>query len=139
VEHLFTAADAQGRVTFTPMGERHLRLLDEYKAAMSSLRASLHADSHQFRPEPGIYSPYGVMYGFSSNLLEHMTLKALQPEAERRFSLEDVFTDAGHGAGRLAWVSGWRRLPHVSAEVQKLYEYPQQFAVQIFERTAGVL
>lgn len=139
IEHLFIAADADGRVTLTPMGERHLRLLGEYRASLSSLGTALHEDCRQFRPEPGIYSPYGVMYGFSSNLLEHMTLKALQPEAERRFSLEDVFTDGGHGAERLAWVSGWRRLPHVSAEVQKLYEYPQEFAAGIFGRVETVL
>lgn len=139
IDHLFTTTDAAGHVTCTPLGLRHLGLLQEYQASMVRLRAALHEDCRQFRPVAGAYSPYGVLYGFSSNLLEHMTLKALQPDAERRFSLEDVFTDGGHGAERLAWVSGWRRLPHVGTEVQKLYEYPQQFAEEIFDRLAAVL
>ena len=53
----------------------------------------LHDDCPQFRPVDGAYSPYGALYGFSSNLLEHMALKTLQPDADTHFSLEDVFTD----------------------------------------------
>ena len=44
--------------------------------------------------------------------IEHMALKALQHDAETRFSLEDVF-DAWRHAGKLAWVNGWRKLPHI--------------------------
>jgi hypothetical protein len=61
-----------------------------------------------------------------------MALKATQPTAVTRFSLEDVFV-AGE-ADKLAWVSGWRRLPHVPREVLKLFEYPQQFAADVFDR-----
>ncbi len=45
-----------------------------------------------------------------------------------------MFTDGDASSGKLAWVSGWRKLPHISQQVQKLYEYPQQFAEEIFER-----
>ncbi len=61
-----------------------------------------------------------------------MALKTLQPDALTRFSLEDVFD--GGDAGKLAWVSGWRKLPHIKREVAKLFEYPQQFAEDIFAR-----
>jgi hypothetical protein len=138
IEHLFIASDNEGRASHTPMGERHLRLLREYAVLMPRMAESLNADCRYFRPVPGSYSPYGVMFGFSSNLLEHMTMKALQPGAETRFSLEDVFADGDAGSGKLAWVSGWRRLPHITAEVQKLYEYPQQFAEDIFLRIEQV-
>jgi hypothetical protein len=134
IEHLFIATDRDGREVHTPMGERHLRLLGAYAVLLPRMAASLDEDCRRFRPVPGCYSPYGVMFGFSSNLLEHMTMKALQPEAETRFSLEDVFADGEAGSEKLAWVSGWRRLPHMTAEVQKLYEYPQQFAEDIFLR-----
>jgi hypothetical protein len=73
-----------------------------------------------------------VLYGFSSRLLEHMALKATQPNAATRFSLEDVFV-AGD-ADKLAWVSGWRKLPHVPRDVVKLFEYPQRFAEEAFAR-----
>jgi hypothetical protein len=79
------------------------------------------------------------MYGFSNNLLEHMAVKTLQSDTETRFSLEDVFARDGDGAARLAWVAGWRRLPHISPEVLKLYEYPQQFAEAVFKRIEDAL
>ena len=139
IEHLFVAMDQSGAATLTPMGQRHLQLVREYTELIGRVVPLLHEDCMQFRPMRDAYSPYGVMYGFSSNLMEHMAIKTLQPEAETRFGLEDVFADAGDGAGRLAWVSGWRRLPHMPDEVQKLYEYPQQFAEDIFERIVQAL
>ncbi|HET8697021.1 MAG TPA: hypothetical protein VFO94_06035, partial [Gammaproteobacteria bacterium] len=54
-----------------------------------------------------------------------------------RFSLEDVFTDGG--ADKLAWVSGWRNLPHIPLDVLKLFEYPQAFAEEMFERVEQAL
>jgi hypothetical protein len=134
IEHLFIATDAQGRTAYTPTGSRHLELLREYAALVARLAQPLHADCAQFRPVAGTYSPYGVMYGYASNITEHMSVKVLQPEPVTRFSLEDVFTDGGADADRLAWISNWRRLPHISPDVQKLYEYPQQFAEEIFAR-----
>jgi len=139
IEHLFVTTDADGHANLTPMGERHVRLLRNYVALIQRLSMPLHEDVPQFRPVSGVYSPYGVMYGFSSNIMEHMALKTLQPEAETRFSLEDVFAEGTAGAERLAWVSGWRKLPHMSQEVQKLYEYPQQFAEEIFGRVVQAL
>jgi hypothetical protein len=81
----------------------------------------------------GGYSPYGVIFGLPSNLIEHMALKTLEHDAESRFSLEDIFADTGDDA-RLAWVNGWRKLPHIDPEVQRLYDYPHQFAEDIYNR-----
>jgi len=139
IEHLFITADEGGTPMLTPMGQRHVRLVDQYVALMTRLGPSLLEDHRQFRPEPGSYSPYGVMYGFSSNIIEHMAIKALQPDAETRFSLEDVFAEEGARTERLAWVSAWRQLPHVPQEVRRLYEYPQSFAEEIFARLARTL
>jgi hypothetical protein len=133
IEHLFIETDHEGHVGYTPMGLRHLRLLDEYGALLGRVSTPLHEDCSRFRP----YSPYGVLYGFSSRLLEHMALKATQPNAVTRFSLEDVFV-AGD-ADKLAWVSGWRKLPHVPRDVVKLFEYPQRFAEEVFARIERAL
>jgi hypothetical protein len=138
IEHLFVNTEGQ-RVVFTPMGRRHVQLVQQYATHIERLAPSLLEDCPQFRPARGTYSPYGIMYGFSSNILEHMALKTLQPDAQTRFTLEDVFADSGHGAQRLAWVRGWRRLPHVPPEVVKLYEYPQAFAEGIFGRIEQAL
>ena len=137
VEHLFTTTDTRGRAVYTPMGERHVRLLDEYTALIGRVTEELYEDCEQFRPVDGGYSPLGAIYGFSSNLLEHMALKSAARDAVTRFALEDVFR-AG-GADKLDWVNGWRKLPHVDPQVAKLYAYPQAFAEQIFARVECAL
>jgi hypothetical protein len=63
-----------------------------------------------------------------------MALKTLERDAETRFGLEDVFTDGDTSAAKLAWVDGWRKLPHIDPGVQRLYDYPQQFAEDIYDR-----
>jgi hypothetical protein len=72
-----------------------------------------------------------------------MALKASQPDATTPFSLEDVFEHVligeDAGAGRLAWVSGWRKLPHLTREVEKLFDYPQHFAEDMFDRIEHAL
>jgi hypothetical protein len=137
IEYLFVAPDSSGRAAYTPMGQRHLRLLQQYEASIPHVAKALLEDCTRFRPMPGAYSPYGVLYGFSSRLLEHMALKATQPNAVTRFGLEDVFV--GGDADKLAWVSGWRNLPHVPRDVVKLFEYPQRFAEAVFERIEHAL
>jgi hypothetical protein len=139
IQHLFVSTDEDGQAALTAMGRRHVNLVERYIELIRQLAPLLHEDLPSFRPMPGHYSPYGVMYGFSSNILEHMTLKAMQPGAEIRFSLEDVFNGEPCTEAKLAWVSGWRQLPHVPAEVLKLYEYPQQFAEAIYNRMEPVL
>ena len=66
-----------------------------------------------------------------------MALKASQPDAATHFGLEDVFV--GGDTDKLVWVSGWRKLPHLQREVEKLFDYPQQFAEDIFDRIEQAL
>jgi hypothetical protein len=137
IEHLFITTDRDGHAVYTPRGQRHVRLVQEYAARIGRVSKPLYDDCPQFRPVAGAYSPYGVLYGFSSNLIEHMALKALQPDAVTHFSLEDVFV-VGH-ADKLAWVNGWRKLPHLKREVETLFDYPQQFAEDMFNRIEDAL
>ena len=137
IEHLFITTDRDGHVVYTPMGRRHVQLLEEYEARIARLSKPLFDDCPHFRPVAGTYSPFGVLYGFSTDLLEHMTLKVLQPDAVTRFGLEDVFVEGD--TDKLAWVSGWRKLPHLTREVQRLFDYPQQFAKDIFDRIENAL
>jgi hypothetical protein len=134
IEHLFVAADRDGQAAYTSMGRRQVRLLAEYGSLIARLTQSLHEDCRHFRPQAGAYSPYGAIFGNPTNLVEDIALKSLQPGTETRFSLEDVFADDGLREDKLAWVAGWRQLPHIDPEVQQLYAYPQEFAEQIFER-----
>jgi hypothetical protein len=137
IEHLFITTDGEGHVVYTPMGRRHVQRLQEYETRISRLSKPLYDDCQHFRPVEGAYSPYAVLFGFSSNLLEHMALRTLQPDAVTHFSLEDVFADGE--ADKRAWVSGWRKLPHITREVARLFEYPQQFAEEIFARIEHAL
>ena len=137
IQHLFVTTDRDGHAAYTPMGRRHVQLLHEYETRIDGVATPLSEDCPRFRPVHGAYSPYGILYGFSSHLIEHMALKASQPDAATPFSLEDVF--AGGDADKLAWVSGWRKLPHLKREVEKLFDYPQQFAEDIFNRIEQAL
>jgi hypothetical protein len=94
-------------------------------------------DCVSFRPADGAYSPYGAIFGTPSNLTEHMALKAIERDAEAGFCLEDVFV-AGDARKR-AWVDGWRKLPHIDAELQALHAYPQDFAHEMFARVESEL
>jgi hypothetical protein len=137
IEHLFITTDDDGHVVYTPMGRRHVQLLQEYEERIRRLSKPLYDDCQHFRPADGAYSPYGVLFGFSSNLIEHMAFKTLQPDAVTHFSLEDVF--AAGEADKRDWVSSWRKLPHITREVAKLFDYPQQFAEDIFARIEHTL
>jgi len=139
IEHLFTTTDSDGQAVYTPMGQRHVQLLQEYEARIDRVSKTLHEDCRHFEPVDGAYSPYGVLYGFSSNLLEHMVFKTLQSDAATQFGLEDVFTDGEAKTGKLAWVSALRKLPHLTREVEARFEYPQQFAEDIFGRIEQAL
>jgi hypothetical protein len=136
IEHVFIALDRAG---YSPLGQRHVELLKEYAGLIDRLIKPLGEDFQRFRPVDGGCSPYGVIFWLPSHLIEHMALKALQHDAETRFSLEDVFRDdvfddGDTSAAKLAWVNGWRKLPHIDSEVQRLYDYPQQFAEDIYGR-----
>jgi hypothetical protein len=139
IEHLFITTDREGQVAYTPLGQRHVHLLQEYRTRIGRLAKPLTDDCHHFKPIAGTYSPHGVLYGFSTNLIEHMALKTLQPDAVTRFGIEDVFVAGDAASGKLAWVSGWRKLPHLKREVATLFDYPQQFAEDVFDRIVRAL
>jgi hypothetical protein len=137
IEHLFVTTDGDGQVVYTPAGRRHVQLLEAYESRIGRVAKPLYDDCPHFRPVDGAYSPYGVLFGFSSHLIEHMALKASQPDAVTHFGLEDVFV--GGNTDKLAWVNGWRKLPHLTREVETLFDYPQQFAEGIFNRIENAL
>lgn len=134
IEHVFIVTDGEGHVAYSPLGLRHVQLLKEYGRLIERLSGPLRDDCPRFRPVAGGFSAYGVVCGIPSGLIELMALKTLQRDAETRFGLEDIFDDKDTGAAKLAWVDGWRKLPHIDPEVQRVYDYPQQFAEDIYNR-----
>jgi hypothetical protein len=139
IEHLFVTTDPDGQAAYTRTGQRHAQLLQEYAARIGRVLKPLGEDCPHFRPVAGACSPYGVLYGFSSDLLEHMAFRTLLPDAVTRFSLEDVFVSGDTDGDKLGWVSSWRDLPHLTPDVKKRFAYPQQFAEDIFNRIERTL
>ncbi len=137
IEELFVATGPEGHSAYTDMGRRHLALFAEYKALIARLAQPLYDDRAVSAPPEGGWSPYGVLYGFSSNLLELMAFKTLQLEADTRFGMEDIFTNGD--ALRLAWVNDWRKLPHIRLEVAKQFEFPREFAEACHARVMQAL
>lgn len=132
IEHLFITTNEDGRAVYTAMGQRHLALLEQYAALMDRLAQPLYEDWQRSKSSADGYSPFGVLYGFASNLLELMAFKTLQRNAVLHFSMEDVFSDGD--ANKVAWVNAWRNLPHIKSEVVKQFEYPRQFVEAISAR-----
>jgi hypothetical protein len=137
IEHLFVTTDPDGHAAYTPMGLRHVRQLQEYATRIDRVSTALLEDAPQFRPVDGAYSPYGVLYGFATDLIEHMASTALLPNVVTGFGLEDVFVDGD--ADTRAWVNGWRKLPHLPPDVTRQFDYPQQFAEDVFRRVETAL
>src|SRR5262249_28949545 len=108
-----------------------------YKALIGRLAKPLHDDCLNFKPVEGAYTPYGVLYGVASNILEHIVFKALLRDDVAPFGLEDVFV-AG-AADKLAWVASCRKFPHVDRRLQKLYAFPPQLAAALFARVEHAL
>src|SRR4029453_7399247 len=139
IEHLFITTDRDGHVAYTPMGRRHVDLLQDYEARIGRASKPLYDDCPTFPPVGGPYSPFGVLFGFSPAPIQHMAFKTLQPDAPTQFGLEDVFVGGDANGDKLRWVSGWRKLPHLAPEVEKQFAYPQQFAADVFGRIEHAL
>ena len=77
IEHLFVATDIDEHAVYTPLGRRHAQLVQEYEARIDRVARPLSDDCSRFRPVAGAYSPFGVLYGFSCDLLKHMVLKTV--------------------------------------------------------------
>lgn len=137
IEEVMVATDAAGHAALTPAGARHLHLLQRYRSLLPALLPQLHQDWQALiRPAEG-YSPFGALFGFSSNLLELQAFRTVLPDAAAPYGMEDVFV-AG-AADKCAWVSNWRRLPHIPAEVVRQYEYPQAFVTEVAARVERAL
>jgi hypothetical protein len=134
IEELFVREDGSGH---TDTGSRNLGLFADYRDLLARVAPALYEDRALSTPANAAWSPYGVLYGFASNLLELMAFKTLQLESDTRFGMEEIFT-AGD-AGKLAWVNNWRNLPHIKPEVAQQFEFPRHFAEESHARVEAAL
>lgn len=138
VERAFIATDDRGRPCYTPLGARHIERLGHYRALLGELAADLRADATRLAPGPGTYSPYGVSYGFITDVLANMAMARLVGQPSLSLSLEDTFASQGRLAAKLARAQGWQRLPTRPGE-QEHFSHSDDWAVRMHTRLTSAL
>jgi len=138
LEELFIHHGADGRPGYTPRGEAHLALLERYGRLIGELAAPLREDAQNFDPSQYVYSPYGMTYGFSGDLLSNMALGSLLAQPSFGQSLEDVFVSRGSLDEKLARAQGWSQLPKREGERAHL-DHSLEWAAQMFARLVEAL
>jgi len=137
IDYLFVDT-AAGRSVHSPMGLAHRVRVDRYAALLARLAAPLIEDAAAFEPAPDSYSPLGMAYGFSADLLSSMALETLAAPPDRGLSLEDMFVTRHRSGDKLARVRGWERLPARQGEPER-FEHSAEWAASIFQRTFAAL
>jgi hypothetical protein len=137
VEHLFVERGEDGRARYTELGA-HLERLRRYGELIGRLAKPLADDAAMLAPAPEGFSPYGIIYGFSSDILGNMAMRALIAKSSVAFSLEDAFIASPDTATRIAWTTTWKSAFHEGGE-RAILEYSQEFAEQIHQRLVAAL
>lgn len=138
VEHLFVEQDEDGRARYTPLGDAHLERLSRYGELIARLASSLEDDALRLAPAPDGYSPLGIVYGFSSDILGNMAMRTLIAKSALAFSLEDAFVASDDSAVRLAWTTPWKS-PFHEGGARAILEYSPDLAEQIYQRLRRAL
>lgn len=138
IEDLFVELGEGGRARYTPLGQAHMERLSRYGELIGRLATSLADDAPQCAPSQNGYSAYGIIYGFSSDILGNMAVRTLISKSSVEFSLEDAFVGRGDAETRSAWTMAWRSRFHEGGE-RAILEYSDEFAEQIWERLMKAL
>jgi hypothetical protein len=132
IEDLFIDRGEDGHARYTPIGEEHLGFLQDYGELIGQLAESLREDASAFDPAQHVYSPYGITYGFSADLLSGMAQSRLLSQPSFPLSFEDTFVSRGSLEDKLARARGWEELPTREGE-RKHFEHSAEWAGQTFE------
>ena len=138
IESAFVAKAPGARPHYTPLGARHIERLGRYRGLMADLAADLRKDAEGLAPVPGAYSPYGISYGFITDVLANMAMARLVGQPSVGLSLEDTFGSRGRLAEKLARAHGWQRLPTRPGE-QEHFTHADEWATRMHARVASAL
>jgi hypothetical protein len=105
VEHLFVERGSDGQAQYTDLGHFHVEHLRRYHELIGRLASALREDAAAFAPSPDGYSPYGIAYGFTSDIVASMATRTLIVKTAIDFSLEDAFVASHANETRRAWGS----------------------------------
>jgi hypothetical protein len=138
IESLFISHDRDGRDGYTPLGQAHLQLLDEYTGLVGEAAAGLRADAVAFDPALRVYSPYGIVYGFIADVMSDIALVPLSSHATSGAGIEEILDSFADPESNLARAKAWERLPRLVAE-REHFEHSMEWACQIFDRLTRAL
>jgi hypothetical protein len=136
IEELFVESDEDGNDRRTALGESQRQLVEQYAALLERHADSLCGDALALAPQPGVYSPLGLVSGFCADILSHMALDPLGSRPGFQSSLEDMFASRGHDDDRRVRVRGWTAGDRDGASP---VTYSDDWAVEMFARTVSAL
>jgi hypothetical protein len=122
----------------TALGDEQLSLLDRYRELMAASSEALIEDAGHLDPGRQIYSPFGIVYGFCSDVLSNMAMAALITQAADPLSFEDTFDSCGHLDEKLVRASTWARLPRRGAE-REHFEHSPDWGSEMYARLISAL
>jgi hypothetical protein len=102
---------------------------------------SLKEDARLIDPAQAAYSPLGLVYGFSADILSNMVLNTLRSSPSSGgadLSLEDLFISRGQLEHKRAQAQEWQCLPKVEGEPDA-FEHSTEWAEQMFARMLTAL
>jgi hypothetical protein len=138
IEDLFLERGEDGRVRYTPLGQAHLAVLDQYRELVGRLAELLKSDAAALAPSLDSYSPYGISYGFVADVLSNAAMDTLVLRTSSNLSLEDMFDSQGSLEAKLARSRAWAELPKREGERDHFY-HSAAFAAQNFTRLMAAL
>jgi len=141
IEDLFVERGEDGEMRFTPIGWAHRGCLAQYSELIARTADSLRENARLADPASAAYSPLGIVYGFSADILSNMVLNALASTSSSRrtaLSLEDMFISHGRLEQKRVQAQEWQRLPKVEGEPDA-FEHSREWADQMFGRMLRAL
>ncbi len=135
IEDLFIERAENGQARFTSLGRKHLNYLGEYRDLIARLASRLKEDAEVLAPQPEVYSPYGISYGFAADLLSNLALdKLISPSSSwADLTFEDTFASRNSLEAKLARAKALAALPKRPGEQDHFY-HSAQFAEEIVAR-----
>jgi hypothetical protein len=122
----------------TALGDEQLSLLDRYRELVAASSEALIEDAGDLDPGRQAYSPFGIVYGFCSDVLSNMAMAALITQAGDPLSFEDTFDSCGHLDEKLVRAHTWARLPRRGAE-REHFEHSPDWGSEMFGRLISAL
>lgn len=138
IEELFVGCSPSGAERCTSMGEAHLECLRTYAELIGPAAELLKQDSDVFNPAHLSYSPFGIVYGFCTDLFSNMVLSGLRSSSSPALGLEDVFNSQDRVEEKLSLVRKWDHLPKGKGE-RDSFRHSLEGAAQFFDRMAAAL